>query len=182
MRIRLALGIVAGACSALLALGGARAASIHFTATDLEDSTPGEDLWEYAYSLEPGATVFSAGVTGFAIAFDETRYAALQAVSSGLDWDVLTLQPEPALPDPGLYDALPWFDAPDTSAPFVVDFVWLGPGAPGSQPFQVYALSYPYYGEPVTIESGVTVPEPALCLLALAAALPLARSRGRQPR
>jgi hypothetical protein len=170
------------ALSAVAPLGAAEAASIHFEVTDLPDVNPGEDLWRYAYSLDPAGTPFSAGVTGFAITFDETLYTALAAVTASLDWDILVLQPDLGIPDPGLYDGLALVDSPDLSTPFEVDFVWLGSGTPGSQPFEIYELETPIYGTPVTIESGVTVPvpEPALAALALAAVLGLAVTGARR--
>ncbi len=160
-------------------VGPAEAAAIYFEVTDLPDVNPGEDLWRYSYSVDPAGTAFSAGVTGFAVAFDEGLYTALSAFSASFDWDILVLQPDLGIPDPGLYDGLALVNSPDTGTPFEVDFVWLGSGTPGSQPFEIYELEIPIYGTPVTIETGVTlpVPEPALAALALAGLLGLAVTR-----
>ena len=168
------------ALTAVAPLGPAGAASISFEATDLADENPGEDLWRYAYTLDPAGTPFGAGVTGFAVTFDETLYTALAAVSASFDWDILVLQPDLGIPDPGLYDGLALVDSPDFGTPFEVDFVWLGSGTPGSQPFEIYELEIPIYGTPITIETGVTVPEPALAVLALAAAFGLAVTRAHR--
>src|SRR5262245_36908825 len=133
LRSSIFLGVVA--LAAVAPFGPARATSITFEVTDLPDVNPGEDLWRYAYPLDAAGTPFSAGVTGFAITFDETLYSVLSAASASSDWDILVLQPDLGIPDPGLYDGLALVDSPDTGTPFEVDFVWLGSGTPGSQPF-----------------------------------------------
>lgn len=148
----------------ILLLGSsASATTIAYTATDLPDAVPGEDLWEYAYTVS-GRT-FAAG-EGFSVFFDYTQYTLLEspppAVSA--DWDIISLQPDVLLPDDGFYDALALVSAPSLTTAFTVSFVWLGTGTPGAQPFDIYNPAFQ------TIESGVTVPEPGTGLL-LAAGL-----------
>ena len=82
-----------------------RAATILFSATDVADTTVGEDLWQHSYS--PGDIAFAAG-RGFTV-------------------------------------------------------VWLGTGAPGSQPFVIYDTDFS------TVTQGQTVPEPSALALLLAA-------------
>lgn len=155
--------------------GPAAATTIFFEATDLPDRLPGEDLYRYAYSLSDFP--FPARY-GFSIAFDHMLYASLESPppSVGSDWDLLSIQPDPALPDDGLFDALALVDFPATLSGFTIDFVWLGGGVPGSQPFVIYDSTF------ATIESGRTVavteppavPEPpalGLILLSLIALL-----------
>lgn len=131
----------------------ASATSIRFEAVDLSDTTPGEDLWQYAYRVD-GFT-FDAGF-GFSIFFDYTSYGAIEAAPAApnADWDVLTLQPDVNLPDDGLYDALALVDGASTADLFAVRFIWFGPGLPVSQLFSIYEPGFS------TIESGTTVPEP----------------------
>lgn len=130
----------------------APAATISFQATDVPDRLPGEDLFRYAYSLSDFP--HSAGY-GFSVVFDYLLYTSLETPTSvGSDWDVLSIQPDLALPDDGLFDALALVDAPATLTGFTIEFVWLGDGVPGSQPFAIYDSSF------ATIESGLTVAAP----------------------
>jgi hypothetical protein len=157
----------------------ARAVTIFFEVTDLPDALPGEDLYRYEYSLSD--FLFPAGY-GFSILFDHALYTSLESPppTVGPDWDILSIQPDPGLPDDGLFDALALVDAPPTLSGFAIEFVWLGTGIPGSQPFQIYDSAFE------TIESGqtqirtVAVPEPrALGLLVLTLIAPFLCARRR---
>lgn len=155
----------------LLFADAASATTISFVVTDLADTTSGQDLWQYEYTV--GGRTFDAGF-GFSVGFDFEFYTALenppQQVSA--DWDIIALQPDLNLPDFGLYDALAIADSASLTQPFVVTFVWLGQGTPGAQPFVVYDPSF------ATIETGTTVPEPSTpVLMLLAAALPVGTRR-----
>lgn len=136
------------------------AITITYSALDVADSTPGEDLWQYTYT--PAGFVFDSN-TGFSIRFEIDLYSQLQdpppPVSS--DWDVLVLQPDPGLPAAGLYDALSLTDGASLADPFVVTFVWLGaPGTPGSQAFEINRFDAKgNFLE--TIATGTTIPEPS---------------------
>jgi hypothetical protein len=139
------------------------AITIQYQALDLADTTPGQDLWQYNYQLSDAT--FAAG-QGFSIFFDPTLYDALQNNPPvvNADWDVITLQPDPLLPDAGLYDALALNDGASLADRFTVDFTWLGAGTPGAQNYVMYDNMFS------TIESGtsiptVAVPEPATALL-----------------
>ncbi len=139
---------------ALWAMAGpATATTIFFEVTNLPDPLPGEDLYRYTYSLSDFP--FPAG-HGFSVVFENLLYASLESPPPpvGSDWDVLSIQPDPALPDDGLFDALALVDAPATLTGFTIEFVWLGGGVPGSQPFVIYDSAF------ATIESGRTVAVP----------------------
>ena len=150
-----------------VAAAEAQATTIHYEATDLTDVVGGEDLWRYAFTLSD----FPHGADyGFTIVFDLTLYTQLEdpppAVNA--DWDPITIQPDLLLPDDGYYDALALAATPSLDDPFVVDFVWLGTGTPGAQPFGVYDPTFAF------IETGTTaaLPEPTTAaLLALALGL-----------
>lgn len=138
------------------------ATTIYYDATDLADTIPGEDLWQYTYTV--GDYTFNEDY-GFTIYFDYSLYSDLQdpPPSVNTDWDPIVFQPDPPpVPADGIYDAIAVADNASLADPFTVSFVWEGPGVPGSQPFEVYFYDDPDFD---IIESGQTVPEPATILL-----------------
>jgi hypothetical protein len=152
----------------------ASATTITYTAIDLADSVGGEDLWRYTYTVS--ASTFDMDF-GFDIFFDPSLYEQLQdppPIVNG-DWDAITLQPDPLLPDDGLYDALALVDGASLLDVFTVDFVYVGVGIPGSQPFEVFDPSFD------VIESGSTVPipEPSTAALMALGLVGLAAKRRR---
>jgi hypothetical protein len=153
----------------------AGALEIVFAATDLDDAGgPGGDWWRYTYQVLGDALLQDQG---FSVAFDPSLYAALaDATPAHPDWDVLILQPDPLLPDAGLFDALALADGSASGIGFAVTFVWLGGAgsAPGPQPFTVN--QFDSEGALVaTLQEGLTVvPEPASALLVLVGAVGLA--------
>ena len=158
------------------ALSGAT--TITFTASDLTDTTPGEDLWQYSYLVSDH--VFPAD-TGFTIYFDYRSFDDLAIGPIPAGWDLLVAQPNPALPDDGFFDALASSNPASLSDPFLVSFVWSGTGAPASQRFEVYTL--PAQGGIDIVEEGRTtssfsaIPEPGTILLVGAGLLGLAAAR-----
>ena len=147
----LLLGGVAAA--ALLMTVESQAATIQFTASDLADTTAGEDLWQYAYTV----TGTFAASTGFEILFDPTLFGALQEPGLGVQgWLTTVIQPSTVLPAEGLLTAT--VDAPDPAVspagPFLLNVVWLGNGAPGAQAFHEFDDAFN------TTSSGNTTPVP----------------------
>ncbi|MEO7318217.1 MAG: PEP-CTERM sorting domain-containing protein [Chthoniobacteraceae bacterium] len=146
------------------------AVTFRFEVVDLADTTPGQDLWEYRYTVS-GLTL-TAG-QGFTIFFDFNLYTLLQNPPPlvNADWDPITVQPDLALHSNGFYDAQALRNAPSLADPFRVQFVWLGSAGttPSSQPVTVYNADFS------TQSQGQTVPEPASLALLLAAATLLAR-------
>jgi len=139
--------------------GIASAISIRYEITDLPDTTPEEERWQYKYSVSD--YTFKAG-HGFTLYFDHTLYRKIEGPPPPVnsDWDVKVWQPDPAIPATGAYDALSItskVDGASLADGFTVRFVWLGNGTPGPQPFEVYQEN------PFTIlGSGVTVSKPSL--------------------
>ena len=149
----------------IFSIGSAHATAISFVATDLADTTVGEDLWEYTYTVSENTFDMDYGFTIF---FDYNLYGAIDPspISPNTDWDVLTWDPDTSLPDDGAFDALALTDGASLADSFTVSFVWLGSNAPGSQYFEVYDPLF------FTIETGNTtaggstpVPEPTTMLL-----------------
>jgi hypothetical protein len=153
--------LITAVMMALIPIGPAHAITILYQTSDLVDTTVGEDLWQYAYTVSDHT--FTAD-TGFTIYFDYTQYAGIDPnpFSPNADWDVLTWDTDTLLPDDGAYDAYAVKDNASLADPFRVSFVWLGTGSPGDQFFDLYnGLTWE------TLESGTTapVPEPATMLL-----------------
>lgn len=162
----------------------AEAAMITFEAVDLADSTQGEDLWRFDYVVTGFS--FSAG-EGFDIFFDETLFASLSnPTAPNADWDPFILQqPSPGTLEPfnvGIFDAFALTDNPALDGVFSVEFVFLGSGAPGAQPFEIFNDVFEVVESGFTKPATAPIPEPSttsLVLLGLVG-LGLARRRGRR--
>lgn len=144
--------------------GAAQAITVRFESLDLPDTTPGQDLRQYRYTVSD--FTFTAG-HGFDVLFDPALYQALEDPPPPVnaDWDVIVLQPDPVLPDVGRYDALAVVDNPSLADLFTVSFVWLGTGTPGAQPFEVFDSSFQVIASGRTAPLAVAVPEPASLVL-----------------
>jgi hypothetical protein len=154
--------------AAMLTLGAAGLANasnaISYTALDLADVTPGQDLWQYSYTVSGDS--FAMG-TGFAIDFEKdlfmlTESANLTAPNAG--WDVWTYTSSYDANN-FVYDAYALEDNASLADTFTVDFVWTGAAdAPGAQFYVVYNQN-----EGTVLQNGSTtaapVPVPAALLL-----------------
>lgn len=151
---------------AIFLIGSAHAITISFVATDLADTTVGEDLWEYAYTVSEN--IFDTDY-GFTIFFDYNLYGAIDPspVSPNTDWNVLTWDPDTSLPDDGAFDALALTDGASLADSFSVSFVWLGSGSgtPGSQYFELYDTNFNTIETGDAILGSAPVPEPATIIL-----------------
>jgi len=142
------------------------ATTISYEATDLTDTTTGEDLWQYSYTV--GDNTFAAD-TGFTIYFDLGLYDLLDpspAAPNG-DWDVITWNPDSSLMDDGAYDAYALSNNASLADMFTVSFVLTGgSSAPGPQFFEVYdGFTWSILEEGNTASAAAPVPEPATILL-----------------
>jgi len=150
----------------LICSATAEATVIQFAATNLPDTTAGQDLWRYDYTVS-GRSFLQDQF--FDIYFDPLLYRTLAVLSTpGPQWEaIILLQPNPAnIPpfDRGMFDAAALVNSPPLAGTFSVSFVFLGAGSPNSQPFDIFAMSG---ANAVLLESGVTtpagsaIPEPA---------------------
>lgn len=152
------------------------ATTISYTSSHL-----GGTQWRYDYTLSNGG--LTAPIDEFSVFFAPGLYAKLQDASTTPAWDVLIIQPDPAIPGDGYLDALTLAGgvAPGAAAGgFSVIFDYFGAGAPAAQAFTVW--------DPVSfaeIDTGTTTPLALLPLtstswLLLAGLLPLAWRRRRR--
>jgi hypothetical protein len=155
-------------------LPSSHAVSMSYVAQDLADVNPGEDLWRYQYSIGGSLSLF--GGINFLFAPDQYGELSNAEPSASPDWSVSVVQPDPGLPAEGLYSLLTLIAPPDFTGPFSVDFVWLGQGVPGSQPFEVFDDSFVVIEEGRTAPAG-SAPEPSTLALAFAVLLPLVLAR-----
>ena len=158
----------------VLSINFAKAAIIGFTVNSL-----GGNNWRYEYTV---ANNSPSVLEEFTIFFDEAKVMSIFNASGPDGWDLLLIQPDPALPAAGFFDALSLDGglALGGAASFAVDFEYFGSGTPGAQQFAVI--------DPLTfqiIDNGMTqgpasVPVPATVWLMLPAiaAMALARRRG----
>lgn len=160
MRQALLRLIVSGLLTGVAVPESAMAVAISFEVIDVPDSVPGDDLWQYSYRV---SDFVPSENTAFEILFDPALYGGLDElppfVSS--DWDIITLQPDPFLPDLGRYSALALVDGASLADAFPVSFLWLGGAgtAPGAQPFELneFDAQGNFLG---TLATGDTVPVP----------------------
>lgn len=140
------------------------AGTIRYTVTDL-----GANNYRYSYFVQGFDFLADQELD---IRFDPTLYGSLSNGLASADFDLLLLQPDNPTGTDGDYSALALRDHPSLAGPFSVEFVFIGEGLPGPQPFFVNAFDTS--GNIVEIESGMTVsaiPEPSSGALAVAAAL-----------
>ena len=159
----------------LCVMSAAHAASIGYTATSL-----GGTQWRYDYTVSN--TTLAMPIEEFTVFFSVGQYANLHSVSTLPDWDVLLVQPDPAIPASGYLDALALAGGivpGGTATAFSLTFDYLGAGSPGAQPFSIIdPVSF------IEIEAGITQPSavalPSTPWLLLAGVLAMACLRRRQ--
>jgi hypothetical protein len=158
MTSRVVLAIAALLLPFLSAATPATALDIFSEVVDLADPEPGGDLWRYRRDL---ASPSLKAEHSSSIAIHPGPPASPPA--PGADWDAIVLQPGPSVPNLGVYDALALVDAPDTTVPFLVDFIWSGEGEPDIEPpLLLHAASL---GSLDSAGASVPVPEPNTGLL-----------------
>lgn len=142
------------ACSGLLLGGQSQAATLQYETVDLPDLVIGQDLWRYDYRVTGSFETFG----GLNLLYDPAKYLALSdpQPSPSANWDVSVVSPNTALPAPGLFGATRLTDAPALNEALSVQFIWLGSGRPGAQPYEVFNTTFDITGSGFT----AAVPEP----------------------
>jgi hypothetical protein len=155
----------------------AGALTVTYQAVDLVDTVAGADRWRHDYVLNGDLGEFE----GLSLLFDVASFRALKvaaepdptALSSFLE------QPSPALSADGIYTISAVRPIAAERLSFGLSFDWIGRGAPGSQPYELFNADFNLTG----LGRTAPVPEPAsasLLVLALSAlALLLRRRRAR---
>ena len=159
----------------LCAMSAAHATSIGYTATSL-----GGTQWRYDYSVSN--TTLAVPIEEFTLFFSVGQYAKLHDISTAPGWDVLLVQPDPAIPASGYLDALALAGGivpGATTTGFSITFDYLGAGNPGAQPFSILdPVSF------IELETGITqataVALPSTPWLLLAGVLAMACQRRRR--
>ncbi|WP_088279352.1 PEP-CTERM sorting domain-containing protein [Ideonella sp. A 288] len=176
MKYVLAHGLRTAVLGGLLAVtGAANALTISFTTTNLADTTVGQDLWRYNYTLNGAVTQFDV----MRLTFDDVLYGTLSngqpATSTSLQVQPLV---QPAAPTDGSFGLR--VIGPTTTynnrTGVSVDFVWKGVGTPGAQPFTLFNQAG------TTLQTGTTapVPEPGTYAMMAVGLLLLAARRYRK--
>lgn len=121
------LSIIAAGLLTLALVGSTNATVVTYTATDLTDANPGEDLWQYSYAVSDHVFVSDSGLT---IYFKLGLYDFLHPspAAPNIDWDVITWNPDNLLLGDGAYDAFALVDNASLADMFTISFVWLGGG------------------------------------------------------
>jgi hypothetical protein len=154
------------------------------TWVSFETQDLGSGQWEYSYAVannslaENGTPV---AVKEFTVWFDPALYSNLTVATTPLStsWDLIVWQPEPVLHDAGGYDALTkngnlGIAAGQSVKGFSVKFNWLGAGTPSSQYYEIVnSTTFK------TIDSGMTIPEPASAAIMILGAVWMAAKRRR---
>lgn len=154
----------------LISINTVQATTIYYEATDLTDTAPGEDLWQYTYHLTDAALIYNDDI---GIVFDHELYTVIvlkDPPQPNTDWFAYPIV-SPVFPDQTPLDS--YFvlqakvDNPTLADLFTIEFIWLG-GAedPGSQ---FWAQSH-FDGDKIIIDAvGITnaVPIPSTAVLLL---------------
>ena len=158
--------------------------AVSYMAIDLADTTAGKDLWRYDYTVTGPVDAFG-GVT---LHFLYGQYSDLMFANANADPKV-DIGATPTDPTAMFGDGLATVSFPTLglsatdTASFQVDFIWLGTGTPGAQPYEVFNGDFTQaVSSNTTVTGALTVPEPSgMALLAVAlTALGLAHGTSRR--
>jgi hypothetical protein len=146
--------------SLLVACPSVFAGTIAYSVTD-RSLDLGAGYFQYDYSVQGFSFLADQG---FQIFFPYASTEDLQPLpGTPTGWDVIAMQPDPSIPDKGIYDALALVNNPSLSGKFSLTFKYLGSGTPGAQGFEVYDLND--LNSPLFSGQTQGVPEPGIMTL-----------------
>lgn len=153
---------------------------VSYVATDLVDTTAGQDLWKYDYSftgpLDAGGSLN--------LIFSYLSYSNLLESTTDSNLSLLSFQPDASLLTDGIVVVVPTAGLTSNDASLLsVQFVWSVTGrTPGSQVFEIVDTAGNPAGSGTTtaLGDGNVVPEPASLALMLAALLGACVARHRK--
>ena len=164
-----ALAVSLGLLSAAAVWAGP---TVIYVATDLADTTAGEDLWRYDYTVSGPIDSFGAVNLFFSSSLYANLFSSTLDSNQGLAADV---QPDVALPADGIVSSTFFAGLldPDTAS-LSVEFVWLGgaTATPEAQAFSVFDGNGGDAGSGRTVAAGTPpngLPEPSPASLVAAA-------------
>ena len=153
---------------AMWAASALASAAVTYTATDLADTVPGQDQWRYTYTISAPLPLFHS----VNLLFSPLLYADLAVSGSSTGLSPVVSQPDTLLPADGQLTVTATTGIPIGATETVdLDFIWLGGGVPGSQPYELLDDGFSII-EPsprlTRLAGSLSIPEPAsLGLLAL---------------
>lgn len=151
----------------ILVVGASHASTVQYAVNNITGNT-----WQYDYTVINDS--LTADIEEVTIYFDLGVFANLNLPVAPGGWDALVIQPDPALPDDGFYDALalgPAIAPGDQLGGFSVQFDYLGAGTPGSQFFEI--VNPQDFSNPLDTGFTTLVPLPASLWLFCAGLLQL---------
>lgn len=153
---------------------------VSYKATNLVDTTFGQDLWKYDYSFT--GPINAGGSLN--LIFSYLNYAGLVSTTADSNLTLLPIQPDTGLGTDGIVFVIPTMGLASTDTSMLsVQFVWLGGGrTPGSQSFEIFDAEFNRLdgGETTAPRDGNVVPEPASMGLVMAALLGACVARRRK--
>jgi hypothetical protein len=154
---------------------------VTFSAIDLADSNPGDDLWQLNYTVTGTLDPFQS----INLLFDADDFGSLQAVTDGTDLVAVVSDPDRLLSIDGIVN-LTFVDGLSAGVERTasVSFLWTGTGAPQEQLFEYLDDQFNLIGSGTTADATNPnpVPEPPPLLLAATALLLLGRQMTRRER
>jgi hypothetical protein len=142
-------------------------ATITYTATDLANTTPGQDLWRYRYAVSGPLAAFNS----FDIRFSPAALYSTLTASSASSWvNLFVTQPDPVFAADGIVSVIagPTGLLDGDVDTVDVDFVWLSaaPDAPASQDYDIVDDGFQVIGGGQTrLASTQALPEPGVLAL-----------------
>ena len=155
------------------------AASVSYQATDLVDTTPGENLWQLDYTVSGSLAPFNA----INLLFAPSSYSDINVVSNSVPALLDTapvIQPDVGFGADGMLTLTALSNlGPSFTGKIGVTFVWSQSTTPGSQPFELLDDGFSVTGTGQTTLTSA-VPEPEMLAMMLAGLVVVAGAARRR--